>query len=100
MIELKQRKLVTIVIESALENRLLKDIVGLGISGYTVTGSHGLGPKNQRNGDLEGGNSKVEIVTREMLLDSIIELLSSNYLPHYACSFWVSDVQVLRDERY
>jgi nitrogen regulatory protein P-II 2 len=97
---LKQRKLITIVIEAALEGRLTKDLLKLGAKGYTITHAHGLGPRNQRNGDLEGGNIRLEAVVHADLVEPILELLEANYFPHYACSCWVNSVDVVRDERY
>jgi nitrogen regulatory protein PII len=99
-LNLKQRKLVTIVAEAALEPRLIKDLTNLGAKGYTITPAHGAGPRNQRNGDLEGGNVKIEIVVNNEVMSAVLGLLETNYFPHYACSCWVSSVEVLRDERY
>jgi nitrogen regulatory protein PII len=97
---LKQRKLVTIVVEAALEKRLSKDLTALGVKGYTITPAHGSGPRNQRNGDLEGGNIRCDTVVHVDLVPKIMQLLEENYFKNYACSSWVSDVEVLRDERY
>jgi hypothetical protein len=36
-LNLKQRKLVTIVAEAALEPRLIRDLTNLGAKGYTIT---------------------------------------------------------------
>ena len=95
-----QRKLLTVVCEAGLESRMIKDLLSLGAKGYTVTDAHGTGPRNQRNGDLEGGNIRVEVVTDEITLEKIIERLQADYFPNYAVSVWVADVQVLRQERY
>lgn len=95
-----KKKLLTIVCEGALESRLIKDVLALGAKGYTVTDAHGTGPRNQRNGDLEGGNVRLEIVTDEATLAKVIEQLEKEYFPNYAVSVWVSDVEVLRQERY
>jgi nitrogen regulatory protein P-II 2 len=95
-----QRKLLTVVCEGALESRLIKDLLALGAKGYTVTDSHGTGPKNQRNADLEGGNIRLEVVTDEATLSKIIERLQANYFPNYAVSAWVAEVEVLRQDRY
>ncbi|MEY3971883.1 MAG: hypothetical protein RLY84_276 [Actinomycetota bacterium] len=86
--------------EAALEPRLIKDLTNLGAKGYTITPAHGAGPRNQRNGDLEGGNVKIEIVVNNEVMSAVLGLLETNYFPHYACSCWVSSVEVLRDERY
>lgn len=95
-----QRKLLTVVCEAGLESRMIKDLLSLGAKGYTVTDAHGTGPRNQRTGDLEGGNIRVEVVTDEVTLEKIIERLKADYFPNYAVSVWVADVQVLRQERY
>ena len=94
------RKLLTIVGEAALESRLIRDCMALGAKGYTITDAHGAGPRNQRNGDLEGGNVKIEIVTDEQTIEKIVAKLEVDYFPHYACSLWVSEVQILREDRY
>lgn len=95
-----QRKLLTVVCEAGLESRMIKDLLSLGAKGYTVTDAHGTGPRNQRTGDLEGGNIRVEVVTDEVTLEKIIERLQADYFPNYAVSVWVADVQVLRQDRY
>jgi nitrogen regulatory protein P-II 2 len=98
--ELISRKLVTIVAESALEKRLVEDLNAQGIKGYTVSGAHGAGVRGQREGDLQGGNIKVECVVGEPLVATIFDLLKSAYFPHYALVAWVSDVEVARGENF
>ncbi|MBT4908990.1 MAG: transcriptional regulator [Microbacteriaceae bacterium] len=98
--ELVQRKLVTIVAESALEKRLVHDVHEAGIKGYTVSLVHGAGVRGQREGDLQGGNIKIECVVAKELVETIFALLEINYFPHYACVAWASDVDVARGENY
>jgi nitrogen regulatory protein P-II 2 len=95
-----KRKLMTVVGEAALESRLIRDCMALGAKGYTITDAHGAGPRNQRNGDLEGGNIRIEIVTDGETVDKIAQKLAADYFPHYAVSCWVTDVEILREERY
>lgn len=97
---LKQRKLLTVVVEAALEQRLAKDVERLGAKGFTISPAHGKGPRDLRAGDLEGGNVRLETVVSNEVLERLLELLESKYFPHYACSAWVSQVEVVRDERY
>ena len=94
------RKLVTIVCEAALESRLIRDCMALGAKGYTITDAHGAGPRNQRNGDLEGGNIKIEIITDDGTVQKVVEKLELEYFPHYAVSCWILDVEILREDRY
>jgi nitrogen regulatory protein P-II 2 len=94
------KKLVTIVAESALEKRLVTSLHDSGIKGYTVSTVHGAGTRNQRVGDLQGGNVKIECVVGENHVDGIFTMLSTLFFPHYACVAWVSEVGVFRDERF
>ena len=94
------RKLLTVVCEAALEPRLIRDCVALGAKGYTITDAHGAGPRNQRNGDLEGGNIRIEVIAEESTVQKIVEKLELEYFPHYAVSCWISHVQILREDRY
>jgi nitrogen regulatory protein P-II 2 len=43
---------------------------------------------------------RIESVISDKVLDEVLEKLTANYFPHYAVSAWVSDVEVLREERY
>lgn len=97
---LNKRKLVTIVIETSLAHRLEEDLLECGAKGFTSSLAHGAGPKNQRSSDIEGGNVRIETVVSDSALEAILEKLKSNYFPHYAISCWVSEVEVVRDERY
>jgi hypothetical protein len=73
------RKLLTVVCEAALEPRLIRDCVALGAKGYTITDAHGAGPRNQRNGDLEGGNIRIEIIADELTVQKIVEKLDVSH---------------------
>jgi nitrogen regulatory protein P-II 2 len=94
------KKLLTIVVEASLEQRIAKDLIAHGAKGFTVTTAHGQGPKNQRAGDLEGGNVKIESVVSDAILPTLLDALEKKYFEHYACTLWITDVQVLRGERY
>ena len=97
---MKQRKLVTIVIEAALSRRLEGDLRACVAKGFTSTLAHGAGPRNQRASDVEGGNVRVGSVVSNGVVELILEKLEKDYFPFYAVSCWVSQVEVVRDERY
>ena len=97
---LSPRKVVTVVAEAALESRLVSDLEKLGVPGYTVSPAHGAGVRGQREGDIEGGNIRVETVVREELANTILDRLQTHYFPHYACVAWVSDAEIVRGERF
>ena len=97
---LKKRKLMTMVIESSLAHRLEEDIVECGAKGFTSSIAHGAGPRNQRVSDIEGGNVRIETVVSKEVLEKVLEKLKTDYFPLYAVSCWVSEVEVVRDDRY
>jgi hypothetical protein len=49
---------------------------------------------------MTGGNIRLETVASEGVVETILAVLEKDYFPHYAVSCWVSDVEVVRDERY
>jgi len=97
---LSPRKVVTVVAEAALESRLVSDLQKLGVPGYTVSPAHGAGVRGQREGDIEGGNIRVETVVKDDLADAVLQHLQIHYFPHYACVAWVSDAAIVRGERF
>jgi len=94
------RTLVTLVAESGLENRLTALAVAAGAKGYTVSGAHGQGPKRGGAADISGGNVRIEIVATRDVAEEILRGLEKDYFPHYAVSCWLSEVEVIREDRY
>jgi nitrogen regulatory protein PII len=95
-----ERKLVTIVIEQAVESRLVRDLHRIGVKGHTVTKANGSGPHGRRAGEIDGGNVKIETVVSSELRNAIIEHLEQHYLDKYACVVWSSDVTVSREQHF
>jgi nitrogen regulatory protein P-II 2 len=92
--------LVTIVAESILETRIVRELEQLGVTGLTVTQTHGGGARGSRSGDIGGGNVKVETVVSAELAPVILAHVEANYFEHHAVIAWVSEVGVLRGEKY
>ena len=94
------RKLLTVVAEASLESRLVTLVHNAGAKGHTVSPAHGEGPRGQRFGDMSGGNIRLETVVSVEVAETILEGLEEDYFPYYAVSCWLSDVEVIRDDRY
>ncbi|MGB5631196.1 MAG: hypothetical protein WBM44_29250 [Waterburya sp.] len=60
---LKQGILVTIVSEAVLQDRLIKLLITLGVSGYTIVPVQGAGSHGKRTGDMAGYNTNIEVKT-------------------------------------
>jgi nitrogen regulatory protein P-II 2 len=94
------KKLLTIVAEAGLETRLVTMVHAKGAKRHTVSPAHGEGPRGQLAGDISGGNIRLETVVSPEVLALIIQVLEADYFPHYAVSCWVTDVEVIRQERF
>ncbi|WP_019503334.1 P-II family nitrogen regulator [Pleurocapsa sp. PCC 7319] len=59
-----QGVLVTIVCESVLQERLIKLLITLGVSGYTIVPVQGAGSHGRRTGDMMAAyNTNIEVKT-------------------------------------
>ncbi len=96
----KRLRLVTIVAETILEERITRELVELGATGFTVTESHGRGSRGMRTGDIPGDSVRIEVVVATSVADAIVERLRDAYFPHYAVIAWLTDVDVVRGEKY
>jgi len=95
------RKLLTIITETALESVLVKDLERLGVRGCTITDARGKGNRGTRD-DAWGENSniRVEIVCDAAAAETITTHLQARYYENYAMILFVSDVAVLRPEKF
>lgn len=93
-------KLVTIIAESVLRDRLVRDLKELGASGFTEFDVRGEGSRGRRTVEFEGQNVQIESIVSPGVADSILERISAAYFEHYAIVAYSSDVEVLRQEKY
>ncbi len=94
-------KLINIVANAALEERLINIAEAHGTSGYTILEARGAGSAGLQTGALEGGSNILFMLIisasrlDEMMVD-IEKLMKRGH--HLAC--FVSDTQVMRREKY
>src|SRR5688572_30091923 len=97
------RKLVTIVCDPALQSPLLEEIKELGAAGHRVIEVQGEGGWEVGVNAGKAGTRpylKIEtIVTREVG-ERILAHVSQNYLNRYSAMVYLSDVEVLRPDRF
>lgn len=93
-------KLVTIVAEAVLEERLLDDLRRLGAKGYTVTPAQGEGTRGIRASDWEARNIRIDSVVSPEVADAVLEHLAGEYFPRWAVIGYVTDVDVVRGDKY
>lgn len=92
-------RLLTIVSEALLEERLIRDVLAAGATGYTAVRAHGQGSRETR-ASLIGGNVRIEVVVDETVEHEILTTLARDYFPNYAVIAWVQTVEVVRGTKY
>lgn len=93
-------KLVTIVAERILEERLLRKLDELGAKGYTLTHATGKGSRGVRASEWEGPDSRIETLVSPHVAEAIIAHVAENFFEHYAVILYVQDAEVVRGEKY
>ncbi len=80
---LTQGTLVTIISEAVLQDRLIRLLTKLRVSGYTIIPAQGAGSHGRRMGDMAGYNTNIEIKTivtaetSDQLLEDLKQLQST-----------------------
>lgn len=97
----KVRKLLTVITEAALEHALVQDVERLGAHGYTITDARGKGKRGVRNAGWEAsGNIRLEVVCDAARAAAIAAYLQQHYYANYAMILFMTDVEVLRPEKF
>ena len=78
--------LVTIICEMVLQDRLIKLMQALNVSGYTIMTAQGAGSHGKRMGDVAGYNTNIEVKTvvtpevSDLLLEELKDLAQDRAL--------------------
>jgi hypothetical protein len=78
--------LVTIIGEAVLQDRLIRLLTKLNVSGYTIIPAQGAGSHGRRMGDMAGYNTNIEIKTivtteiSDQLLENLKQFQSTHAL--------------------
>lgn len=98
---LAKRKLLTIVTEATLENRLVKDIKSLGAHGYTAWDARGEGKRGVRGGDWDQNrNVCIQVICDEPTAQAIASHCHTHYYRNYAMVITIAEVEVMRPEKF
>ena len=92
--------LVTVVAEPVLEERLTREILELGATGYTVADTRGRGSRGIRAADVPGHGIRIEALVSPSVAQRILSRAAEAWFPHYAVVAWSSPAQVVRGEKY
>ncbi|HWG85189.1 MAG TPA: transcriptional regulator [Deinococcales bacterium] len=93
-------KLVTIVAEALLEERLVRELRQHGARGYTITEARGSGSRGVRASEWEGKNVRIETLVSREVAERLLGHLAANYFEHFAVVAYVENVEVVRGDKY
>ncbi len=95
------KKLLVIISEATLEKLLVRDIKGMGAHGYTVADVRGGGSDGIRDAEWEGSRSiRMEIICEQAVAEKIAAHVIAHYANNFSLSLTVSDVGVIRNEKF
>ncbi len=95
------RTLLTVICEAALEKKLVADLEHLGAPGWTISDARGRGGRGVRSAgwDTEG-NIQLEIICARELAERLAEHLQQRYYANYAMICFLTQVEVLRPQKF
>jgi nitrogen regulatory protein P-II 2 len=92
--------LLTIITEGILRDEIIAIILKHGATGYTYSRAEGHGSRGNRATDWEGPNLRFESLVSQKVAESILNDLDKDYFENYSVVAWVSQVNVLRREKF
>lgn len=96
-----RRTLLCVICESSIEAAVVADARRLGAHGYTVSDARGWGNHGERDGGWPmSGNVRIEILSEAAVADAIAMHLQKTYFAAYAMVCYLSEVSVLRSDKF
>lgn len=93
-------RLITIVAEPVLADRLTHDVQRLGATGWTLTEGRGSGSRGTHAEEVPGSAVRLECVATAEACARILCELAEAYFPHYGVVAWVMPVDVVRGDKF
>jgi nitrogen regulatory protein PII len=94
-------KLLTITCEILAQKNIIEILKKHEISGYTIYEVDGNGSRGLRGQGLKNEkNIKVEVIMQEGKLQDVVEEISRTLFANFALVLYVSDVGVIRTEKF
>lgn len=97
----EKRTLLTVITEAALEPTLLRELDRMGVKGYTVSDARGRGSRGVRDAAWdEAANIRIEVICSRNTAENVLHEWQSRYYKNYAMVAFLSEVDILRPEKF
>jgi nitrogen regulatory protein P-II 2 len=94
-------KLLTILTEPEISDRVAADLRAAGARGLAMTEGRAEWQRAIASREtFDGPVVRIETVVGAEVIDRAMRLLAEKWFPHYAVLAWVTDAEVLRPDRY
>lgn len=94
-------KLVTIICEAVLEDRVVELLRDCGAHGHTAFNVRGSGQQGERSADIaETGNVQIEVIVKPAVAEVLLARLYADWFASYAMVAYESEVRVLRPGKF
>ncbi|WP_028453658.1 P-II family nitrogen regulator [Chitinilyticum aquatile] len=99
--QLHIRTMLTIVTEGRLENDLVELFEERRIRGWTIVEARGKGAHGEQHGSFDANhNIQIELIAEAATAEALAETIQQRYGAHFALVQWLSDVRVLRPQKF
>ena len=93
-------RLVTIIAERGLRDKIVDAVHRLGATGHTITDVSGEGSRHAGGGRITGANVKIEAVVPPDVAEQIATHVAEAYFRYHSVIVTLQDVEVLRGSKY
>lgn len=93
-------KLVTLVAEHVLEDRLVEDLVRLGARGWSASEVRGSGEHWSSAADPDAASVRIEALVSAGVAERILEHIAAEYFGRYHVVAWTVDATVVRGAKF
>jgi hypothetical protein len=95
------KTMLTIVTEALLENDLVELFEERKIRGWTIVAARGNGAHGEKRGSFDANeNIQIELIVNTASAEALAEEIMDRFGEHYALVQWLSDVRVLRANKF
>jgi Pyruvate/2-oxoacid:ferredoxin oxidoreductase gamma subunit len=97
----EKRTLLTVFTETSVEQLLVRDMDRMGVRGYTISDARGKGSRGVRDASWdEARNIRIEVICARQQAEELLAHLQARYYSNYAMVAYLSEVEVLRPDKF
>ncbi len=93
-------RLLTVVAEAVLADRLARAMLDAGALGFTMTAAKGVGARNRSSVKASAPNVRIEVLAGAATMKCLLDMLNEQWFPHYPMVAWESAVDLSYSEQF